>query len=186
MQIVVGACGWQHDQWQGQFYPDDIPFDWRLAYYANEFDTLLLPFEMWSKYKLEEIESWLEDVPAGFDLFFEVNWDFCNENVKKMLSHEMFAYRKVEFSSRLSVQDLEKCYVQQGAIVSIDSNKKGIVLLRCSSKNAIKSDEISRLIEKAKDDYPKCDSVYLFFDQALLDMTVLNNAKIIVDLLSSD
>jgi len=186
MQILIGACGWQHEQWQGQFYPDDLPLDWRLPYYTNEFETLLVPYEMWSESELEEIESWLDDIPEIFDLFFEVDLGLCNENVKKMLSHEIFRYRQVKFTSKSPVQCLEKCNMQHGAIVNNVSTDEKIALIRCSSQNVIKPDEIRQLIEKAKDDYRECDNVFLFFDQALLDMNILNNAKIIVDLLSTD
>jgi uncharacterized protein YecE (DUF72 family) len=28
-EIRAGARGWQFEQWVGEFYPDDLPEDWR-------------------------------------------------------------------------------------------------------------------------------------------------------------
>jgi len=36
-ELVVGARGWEHAQWLETYYPDDLPEDWQLDYYANEF-----------------------------------------------------------------------------------------------------------------------------------------------------
>jgi len=185
MHIVIGAYGWQHKQWQGQFYPDDIPLDWCLSYYANEFDTLLVPFKIWSESELEEIQSWIEEVPESFDLFFEVDWDLCNDNVKKKLSHELLVYRQAKFTSKTPLQSLVDCESQRGSIPGEGAIDEKIVLLHYFSENIIKLGEIRQLIEEAKDDYRNCESLYLFFDQALLDISVLNNAKIIADLLVS-
>ncbi len=41
----VLAVGWDHPAWQGSFYPDDLPADWRLTYYANEVPGVLLFIE---------------------------------------------------------------------------------------------------------------------------------------------
>jgi len=45
--INLGAYGWRHGRWSGTFYPDDLPMaddeDWRLAYYSNEFNAVMVP-----------------------------------------------------------------------------------------------------------------------------------------------
>ena len=40
--LRLGARGWRHAHWENDFYPDDLPPDWQLAYYANEFSTVLV------------------------------------------------------------------------------------------------------------------------------------------------
>jgi uncharacterized protein YecE (DUF72 family) len=37
--VLIGACGWQHNDWTGEFYPDDLPEEWRLGYYAHEYQV---------------------------------------------------------------------------------------------------------------------------------------------------
>lgn len=36
-RILIGSFGWQHEGWQGSYYPADLPPEWRLGYYSNEF-----------------------------------------------------------------------------------------------------------------------------------------------------
>ena len=189
MHIVIGACGWDHEQWQEQFYPDDIPSDWRLGYYANEFESVLVPFNVWSAVDIDEIENWFDDIPDEFELFFEVNPDACNASVKKMLSHELFSQRQVVFSAVSLSFELPKCTVEQGTILDCVlkdekvSKDEKIAILRFSSEDVIKVEEIRQIIEKAYDDNREFDALYVFFDQALVDVNLLNSAKIIVDLM---
>jgi len=46
-RILLGAAGWQHASWQGDFYPDGLPEEWRLGFYGNEFRLVLLPAAEW-------------------------------------------------------------------------------------------------------------------------------------------
>jgi uncharacterized protein YecE (DUF72 family) len=67
--IRVGACDWDHPHWQGSFYPDDLPSDWRLSYYANEFSVVLVPQLKW-RAQDADFEQWAEDAPEGFRFYF--------------------------------------------------------------------------------------------------------------------
>jgi len=69
--VVVGARGWLHERWLESFYPEDIPEEWRLGFYANEFNTLLVPWTQWSE-SIEELEEALDDTPDDFHLYLEL------------------------------------------------------------------------------------------------------------------
>lgn len=71
-ELVVGAYGWQHAAWQAAYYPDDMPEEWRLAYYANEFGCVVLPAEQWQAADQETIEQWLSEMAEDFLLFLEL------------------------------------------------------------------------------------------------------------------
>ncbi len=68
---TVAAWGWEHPAWTGGFYPDDLPDDWRLAYYANEFRAVIVPWERASRCTEEEVMAWKEDTHADFCFFLE-------------------------------------------------------------------------------------------------------------------
>ncbi|MDZ7750816.1 MAG: hypothetical protein U5S82_03975 [Gammaproteobacteria bacterium] len=72
MTIVVGSIGWDHDHWAGSFYPPDLPREWRLGYYANEFRAVLVPGHRFAATDVGQVESWLQDVPPGFAFWVEV------------------------------------------------------------------------------------------------------------------
>ena len=69
--VVVGARGWLHEHWAESFYPEDIPEDWRLGFYANEFNTLLVPWPQWRE-SVEALEEGLEDTSDEFHLYLEL------------------------------------------------------------------------------------------------------------------
>ena len=68
--LRVGARGWFHAAWQESFYPEDLPEDWQLSYYANEFSTVLVPADYWSRYNMDA-EQLLDDVSEDFVFYLE-------------------------------------------------------------------------------------------------------------------
>jgi uncharacterized protein YecE (DUF72 family) len=64
--IHLGVRGWDHDSWRGRFYPDDLPEDWRLAYYANEFSCVWLDFDAWRMVSKVRIQALRAEVGADF------------------------------------------------------------------------------------------------------------------------
>lgn len=69
--VVVGARGWQHNEWEGTYYPADLPAQWRLPYYANDFSGVLVPEWEWRQVSPAELRRWREDTPEGFAFFLE-------------------------------------------------------------------------------------------------------------------
>lgn len=70
--LVVGARGWEYDAWAEQYYPNDLPMDWRLAYYANEFLVTLVPANIWSIAPADNVANWVEDTSDKFRFLFEL------------------------------------------------------------------------------------------------------------------
>lgn len=78
-EIRVGARGWDFEQWKGEFYPDDLPRDWRFSFYSNDFQTILIPGNYLTQFTLDEWQEWIEDTSRDFWFYIEVaesaNWD---------------------------------------------------------------------------------------------------------------
>jgi len=70
--LVVAARGWRHPAWQGEYYPPDLPEDWRLSYYSNEFRAVVVPADYWPTVDEAEVERWIEDTDEEFQFFLEV------------------------------------------------------------------------------------------------------------------
>ncbi len=64
--MYLGSVGWVHPEWQGDFYPEDMPEDWQLAFYNSQFRCVYLPFEQWRKSSDAEIKNWLQEAREGF------------------------------------------------------------------------------------------------------------------------
>ena len=71
--ILLLSRGWNHDGWANEFYPDDLPQDWRLSYYANEFQAVLVSESDWLNG--DDYEEWLEDVHEEFRFYIELTTD---------------------------------------------------------------------------------------------------------------
>jgi len=70
--IIVAARGWSHPAWGETFYPVDLPEDWQLAYYSNEFRAVVVPAAEFVSVDPLEVERWVEDVAEGFEFYLEV------------------------------------------------------------------------------------------------------------------
>ena len=55
---LLGAIGWDHAAWNGAFYPDDLPAEWRLNYYNTLFECVYLPYATWHSTPLETLQAW--------------------------------------------------------------------------------------------------------------------------------
>jgi hypothetical protein len=69
---LVGAWGWEHESWEGAFYPGGLPPEWRLAFYANAFRAVLVPAARMASASLEEVEGWARDAGPPFVFYVEL------------------------------------------------------------------------------------------------------------------
>ncbi len=68
--IRVGVYDWAHFATDDGYYPDDLPEEWRLGYYANEFETACIRLTAQMLQQTDDLE-WLEDLAPGFRLYFD-------------------------------------------------------------------------------------------------------------------
>ncbi|UCE88770.1 MAG: hypothetical protein JSW10_10650 [Pseudomonadota bacterium] len=71
-ELLIGTCGWQHAAWKGGFYPDDLPADWQLTYYSNEFRVVLVP-RVYREACDDCATQWLEDSGESLQFVCEVD-----------------------------------------------------------------------------------------------------------------
>jgi hypothetical protein len=69
--ILAGASDWQQPGWRGCFYPDDLPDDWQLPFYATRFQAVYLPAARWQTVSADTWARWLDDTPPGFVFVLE-------------------------------------------------------------------------------------------------------------------
>lgn len=65
-QLLVGTSGWSYDHWRGRFYPEHLPADERLGYYAAHFRTVEVNATFYGLPKTTTVETWREAVPDDF------------------------------------------------------------------------------------------------------------------------
>ena len=71
--FYIGSAGWEHPQWEGCFYPDGMPPEWRLTFYNTAFTCVYLAYEEWSGRDLQTLIAWVEDTLERFRFVLEPN-----------------------------------------------------------------------------------------------------------------
>ncbi len=69
-KVLIGARGWRHAGWQDSFYPHDLPQDWQLSYYSNEFSVVVIRAQEWAQ--IDDMSALREDCADGFHFLFEL------------------------------------------------------------------------------------------------------------------
>lgn len=64
--IKVGVYDWVKFPAQNEFYPEDLPTEWKLSFYANEFETACINID--ETLDIQLFEEWIEDLPDNFQL----------------------------------------------------------------------------------------------------------------------
>lgn len=85
LEIRVGARGWQYSDWIGEFYPEDLPEDWRFSFYSNDFHTILVPYDSLVGCEVNDWCEWVEDTQKDFYFYVEISETALWDGVKPYL-----------------------------------------------------------------------------------------------------
>jgi hypothetical protein len=69
---IVTPRGWWDLADAASFYPEDLPEDWRLSFFANAFNAVLLPQQVWTEADQASWATWRDDVTPRFRFVAEV------------------------------------------------------------------------------------------------------------------
>ena len=69
--LLIGTRGWNHAS-GGDFYPAELPDDWRFCYYSNNLRSVLVPQELWDSVQRADVAQWLEDSDPAFRFVLEL------------------------------------------------------------------------------------------------------------------
>ena len=66
MKILAGTSGYSYKEWLGHFYPDKLPADQMLRYYAGRFPTVEINNTFYRMPAETLLERWAGEVPDSF------------------------------------------------------------------------------------------------------------------------
>lgn len=69
--VAILTRGWMLPGWAGRFYPDDLPPEWRLSFFANHFPAVLVPAADWLAAGPNGLAAWAAEVPSRFHFYLE-------------------------------------------------------------------------------------------------------------------
>ncbi len=73
--FVIGTSGYHFPDWQGVFYPVDLPKEKWLEHYSTEFAAVEINMTYYGMPKQSSVERWNEETPESFSFFVKVPGD---------------------------------------------------------------------------------------------------------------
>jgi len=64
--IRIGTSGWHYAHWEGLYYPDKLPKNKWLEYYAKDFDTVEINNTFYQLPKEQTFKNWHKQAPKNF------------------------------------------------------------------------------------------------------------------------
>jgi uncharacterized protein YecE (DUF72 family) len=65
-QIHIGTSGWTYPHWRGPFYPEDLPDDQRLRFYAEHLTSVEINNSFYHLPEKSTLVRWRDSTPADF------------------------------------------------------------------------------------------------------------------------
>jgi uncharacterized protein YecE (DUF72 family) len=66
MELLAGTSGYSYKEWKGSFYPEKLPADGMLRYYAERFPTVEINNTFYRMPGEGMLSRWADEVPADF------------------------------------------------------------------------------------------------------------------------
>ena len=73
MRLHVGTSGYNFDEWKGAFYPEKLPADQWLRYYAERLPAVEINYTFYRMPNAKTIGQWMEATPDGFTFVLKVS-----------------------------------------------------------------------------------------------------------------
>lgn len=73
MELYCGTSGYAYDAWVGSFYPEDLPKEERLAYYASHLNAVEINNTFYRSPRKDVVARWAAAVPETFRLVIKAN-----------------------------------------------------------------------------------------------------------------
>lgn len=89
--VYLGALDWDWPHWPGRFYPEDLPEDWRLAFYNTQFGCVWLPEARWSS-RAGDLAAWLAETRPDFRFLGPAGGAWAAEAARHAASGQVSAH----------------------------------------------------------------------------------------------
>ena len=77
--IRVGTSGFSYRDWEGPFYPEGLPDRDKLAFYAQEFDTVEINYSFYKVPTAQTLEAMADKTPPGFLFAIKAHREMTHE-----------------------------------------------------------------------------------------------------------
>ena len=103
VRYYIGTSGWHYDDWKGRFYPEKLPKEKWLEFYAQHFPTLELNNTFYRLPTEKALNNWHDSSPPGFIFSVKVSRYIthikrlkdCKEEMNKFMSRTAILKEKL-------------------------------------------------------------------------------------------
>ncbi len=185
MLMMIGARGWEHKQWQGSYYPNEIALDWHLSYYGKDFLTALAPVALWGNCSIEEIKEFCTDVDKEYPLIFEQNEEETDDAVLQLQKTvDEFIPNWIVFKKEGWQIKEDLYHIKQAEILKNTNLGENSAVFSVYSDTLLKDVQLRKLMNFFKKEFKQFDIIYCYFDGELVAIDTLNTAQTLKKMLS--
>jgi uncharacterized protein YecE (DUF72 family) len=80
MKILVGTSGWSYKEWKGSFYPEKLPAEDMLRFYASRFPTVEVNNSFYRIPSERVLAGWAEQAPEEFRFVLKASRRITHNN----------------------------------------------------------------------------------------------------------
>ncbi len=95
MRVLTGTSGFSYKEWKGSFYPEDLPAEEMLRFYAGRLPAVEINNTFYRMPKAELLASWAEQVPDGFRFVLKASQRITHFKRLKDVSEEVGYFLRV-------------------------------------------------------------------------------------------
>jgi uncharacterized protein YecE (DUF72 family) len=95
MRVLTGTSGFSYKEWKGSFYPEDLPAEEMLRFYASRLPAVEINNTFYRMPKAELLASWAEQVPDGFRFVLKASQRITHFKRLKDVSEEVGYFLRV-------------------------------------------------------------------------------------------
>lgn len=128
MKPRIGCSGWQYPDWEGKFYPDDIPKSHWFEFYTQQFNTVEINYSHYHMPSDKTVKIWQKIAPKNFRYSLKVH---------RVITH----YKKFNHTQRLLNTFYRKAEILE--------DKLGCILFQLPANVKYNLDLLKRFIDQA-------------------------------------
>jgi uncharacterized protein YecE (DUF72 family) len=95
MRVLAGTSGFSYKEWKGSFYPEDLPAEEMLRFYAARLPAVEINNTFYRMPKAELLAGWAEQVPDGFRFVLKASQRITHHKRLKEVAEEVGYFFRV-------------------------------------------------------------------------------------------
>jgi uncharacterized protein YecE (DUF72 family) len=95
MRVLAGTSGFSYKEWKGSFYPEDLPAEEMLRFYAGRLPAVEINNTFYRMPKASLLAGWSEQVPDGFRFALKASQRITHHKRLKEVSEEVGYFFRV-------------------------------------------------------------------------------------------